>query len=183
VTEQNDPASPAFTRALIAELSKKTGVSWLRYGSSPQAHTAHAAWHLWYDEALYVVSGGNEQPLPGIEDVDRVEVTMRSKENGGRLLTWVATRSDVRPEDEAWEPVTAALAADRLNLDDLAAAVRDWAERSVVSRLEPTGETLETPDALPDGSHVAPPRPTPATTRGRLPTVLHRRVRRRPKLS
>jgi hypothetical protein len=180
VTEQPGPSSPAFTRALVAELAKKTGVCWLRYGSSAQSH---AAWHLWYDEALFLVSGGNEQPLPGLEDTDRVEVTMRSKENGGRLLTWVAARSDVRPEDEAWGPVTAALAADRLNLDDLDAAVRDWAERSVVSRLEPTGETLETPDALSDDAHAAAPRPTPATTRGRLPAVLHRRVRRRPRLS
>ncbi len=180
MTEQTGSTSPAFTRALVAELAKKTGVCWLRYGSSPESH---AAWHLWYDEALHVVSGGNEQPLPGLEDVDRVEVTMRSKENGGRLLTWVAARSDVRPDDEAWAPVTAALAGGRLNLDDLEEAVRDWAERSLVSRLEPTGEMLEVPGDLPDDTHAAPPRATPATTRGRLPTVLHRRVRRRPKLS
>jgi hypothetical protein len=37
--------------------------------------------------------------------------------------------------------------------------------------------------ALSDDAHAAAPRPTPATTRGRLPAVLHRRVRRRPRLS
>jgi len=177
VTEQ---PSPAFTGALIAELAKKTGVSWLGYGSPP---SVHPAWHLWYDDALYVVSGGPEQALPGIEHAERVEVLMRSKDNGGRLVTWVGRRSAVRPGDELWEPVTAALVADRLNLDDLSTAAENWARTSTVSRIVPTGEVLEAPGSLPDDAHLAAPRPTPATTRGALPRVLHRRVKRRPKLS
>jgi hypothetical protein len=177
VTEQ---PSSAFTAALIAELAKKTGVSWLRYGSSP---SGHAVWHLWYDDALYVVSGGPEQHLPGIQQAERVEVMMRSKDNGGRLLTWVGQRSVVLPEDELWAPVTAALAADRLNLDDLATAAHTWAQSSVVSRIVPTGEVLEAPGSLSDDAHLAAPRPTPAATRGELPRVLHRRVKRHPKLS
>ena len=168
----------AFTGALIAELAKKTGVSWLTYDGR-----SHAVWHLWVDDALYVVSGGDEQPLPGIGDVDRVEVTMRSKDNGGRLVTWVARASAVRPGDELWEPVTAALATDRLNVPDLAGAPAVWAQTSRVTRLEPTGEVVEEPGGLSDDAHLATPLPTTATTRGALPRVLHRRVRRRPKLS
>ncbi len=187
MTEQEPPRQPsaAFTAALIAELAKKTSVCWLRYGPPSPSGPApsHAVWHTWYDEALWVVSGGDEQPLPGIADVDRVAVTMRSKENGGRLLTWVGSRSEVRPGDELWAPATAALVADRLNLDDLGTAADTWAATSVVSRIVPTGETLEAPDALPDDAHLAAPRPTAATTRGALPRVLHRRVRRRPRLS
>ncbi len=185
MTEQTGPSAPGFTLALIAELSKKTGVSWLRYGppSADGAPPSHAVWHLWHDDALYVLSGGEEQPLPGIEEVDRVEVTMRSKENGGRLVTWVGQRTVVRPGDELWEPVTTALVADRLNLDDLATAADGWAGGSVVSRIVPTGETVESPGSLSDDAHLAAPRPTPATTRGALPRILHRRVRRRPRLS
>ena len=133
--------------------------------------------------ALYVVSGGDEQHLPGIEQASRVEVTMRSKENGGRLVTWVAEASRVTPDDPAWEPVTAALVAGRLNLDDLTTAAQKWAESSVVTRLKPTGETVEQPGELSDDDHRATPRETPAITRGRLPKVLHRRVKRRPRLS
>ena len=168
----------AFTGALIAELAKKTGVSWLTYDGS-----THAVWHVWVDDAVYVVSGGDEQPLPGIADVDRVEVTMRSKENGGRLLTWVAERSDVRPDDELWPAATTALVSGRLNLADLATAADGWAETSRVTRLAPTGEMVEQPGSLSDDAHLATPKPTPATTRGPLPRVLHRRVKRRPKLS
>jgi hypothetical protein len=189
----------AFTTALIAELGKKTSVCWLRYdepapgggdggdgdgrGSGLIAGRARAAWHIWYDDALHLVAGGDEQPLPGIEEADRVEVTMRSKENGGRLVTWVGRLHVVRPDDPAWDAVTSALVADRLNLDDLATTKDAWAARSVVVRVDPTGELLEQPGALTDDDHAAPPPATRATTRGALPRVLHRRQRHRPGLS
>ncbi|HJR39756.1 MAG TPA: hypothetical protein VJ819_15340 [Nocardioidaceae bacterium] len=172
------PAHDPFLAALTQELGKKTGVCWLRYDGQE-----HAAWHIWLDDALYLVSGGAEQPLPGIEDASSVEVVMRSKENGGRLLTWVAAASVVHPTDELWQPVTAALVSARLNLDDLSTAAADWAEHSVVTRLAPTATVVESPGALSDASHRAEPGPTRATTRGPLPKVFHRRMKRRPKLS
>ncbi|MGN6575722.1 MAG: hypothetical protein ACTHKG_08545 [Nocardioides sp.] len=183
-------STEAFTAALVAELGKKTGVCWLTYTAwtrTGEVTATHAVWHAWVETdgvgALYVVSGGEEQPLPGIEQVDRVEVTMRSKENGGRLLTWVAQASEVTPADEVWEPATTALVAGRLNLDDLSTAADEWAQHSRVTRLVPTGEVLEQPGALSDDAHRAVPRATPATTRGPLPRILHRRVKRRPTLS
>jgi hypothetical protein len=187
VTSPTSSPAPdaAVAAALIAELGKKTGVCWLTYERYPGAGVSetHAVWHVWLQDALYVVSDGTEQPLPGIASAERVEVTMRSKENGGRLLTWVATASAVLPDDELWEPVTAALVASRLNLPDLQAAAAGWARSSRVTRLAPTGDLVESPGALSDDAHLATPKPTPATTRGRLPKVLHRRVKRRPKLS
>lgn len=168
----------ALSAALVAELGKKTAVSWIRY-----AGRTHAVWHKWLDDALCVVSGGDEQPLPDIGDGERVEVLMRSKDNGGRLVTWVGRAHVVRPDDEAWEPVTTALVGDRLNLPDLATAADRWARTSVVRRIVPTGELVESPGALSDDAHRATPVETPAITRGRLPKVLHRRVRRRPELS
>lgn len=175
-----------FTTALIAELGKKTGVCWLRYDSGESGGTsmrARAAWHIWHDDALHLVADGDEQPLPGIADAERVEVLMRSKESGGRLLAWVGSVSVVGPSDESWEDVTSALVAGRLNLADLSTAKEDWAAKSVVVRIEPTGELLEEPGSLSDDAHTAPPLPTEATTRGPLPRVLHRRQRRRPGLS
>ncbi len=164
--------------ALIAELARKTGVSWVRH-----AGRAHAVWHVWHDDALCVVSGGDEQPLPDIEDGARVEVVLRSKDNGGRQVTWVGTASVVRPGSEHWDPVTSALVPGRLNTPDLATTADGWADTSVVRRIVPTGEVVESPGALSDDAHRATPPETPATTRGPLPRVLHRRVKRRPKLS
>src|SRR3954453_17341566 len=186
-----------MTAALVAEVAKKTAVSWLRYGEA-----THAVWHVWHEDALCLVSGGPEQPLPDIPDSARVEVVMRSKDNGGRLVTWVGEAAVVRPDEELWEPTTAVLVRDRLNLADLTTAADEWARASVVRRIRPTGEVVESPGALADDDHRAapagpPPTParpphddhraapadTPATTRGPLPRVLHRRVRRRPRLS
>ena len=168
----------ALSRALVAELGKKTSVSWVRYDGG-----THAVWHVWHEDALCLVSGGDEQPLPDIDDGDPVEVIMRSKDNGGRLVTWVGTASVVPPESAEWGPVTAVLVRERLNLDDLTTAADAWARTSVVRRIVPTGEFAESPGDLSDESHRAIPQQTPATTRGRLPKVMHRRVRRRPKLS
>ena len=121
--------------ALVAELARKTGLCWLRYGGRD-----HAVWHVWHDDALCLVCGGDEQPLPDIPDGARVEVVMRSKDTGGRVLTWAGRASVVLPEDEAWPGTTAALVAGRLNLRDPATAAERWARSSVVRRIAPTGE-------------------------------------------
>ena len=68
---------PDLTDALVAELARKTGVCWVRHAG----HT-HAVWHVWSDDALCVVSGGDEQPLPDVEDGARVEV--RDAQQGQR---------------------------------------------------------------------------------------------------
>lgn len=179
MTEPPTPSpGEASVEELTRELGKKTGVCWLRYDGQE-----HAAWHVWLDDALYVVSGGAEQHLPGVADTTSMEVVMRSRDNGGRLLTWVGDVSVVRPGDELWEPATTALVSGRLNLDDLSTAAAGWARSSVVSRVVPTGAVVEAPDSLGDDAHLAVPRPTGATTRGALPRVLHRRATRRPDLS
>ena len=90
---------------------------------------------------------------------------------------------DEPPDDEAWDEVTTALVAGRLNLEDLTTVKDEWARRSVVVRIDPTGDLVEQPGALSDDAHNAQPVPTSATTRGALPRVLHRRQRRRPGLS
>ena len=129
--------------ALVAELARKTGLCWVRYDpSTGSGHRGrdHAVWHVWHDDALCLVSGGDEQPLPDLPDGARVEVVMRSKDTGGRVLTWVGRVSVVRPEDEAWPGTTAALVAGRLNLRDPATAAERWAGSSVVRRIRPTGE-------------------------------------------
>ena len=121
--------------ALVAELARKTGLCWVRYDGRD-----HAVWHVWHDDALCLVSDGEEQPLPEIPEGALVEVVMRSKDTGGRVLAWVGRVSVVLPEDEAWAGTTAALVAGRLNLRDPATAAERWAVSSVVRRVTPTGD-------------------------------------------
>jgi hypothetical protein len=162
--------------ALVEEACRRSALVWLRPLS---ADYATAAWHVVTDGAVHVVGGGREQRLPDLAEGQEVEVTVRSKDTGGRLVTFVAVASEVRPGDESWDMVVADLHAKRLNPPDGEAQPKRWARESRVLRLDPTGRVPERPGHLSHRSHAAEPPGSPATTRGPLPFVIGRRARRR----
>jgi hypothetical protein len=154
---------------LVSEAMKKAAITWIGVGERPP----YGVWCLWIDDALYVVSGPDEQPAPGLRQASSVTVSARG-DHGGRIVTWPAAVERVAPGSDLWETVAPQLAGKRLNslgAEDLAAR---WAESCTISRLVPAGDLVE----LPEGSLAAPPVPTPATNTTRKPFRLHR-VRRR----
>ena len=179
-----EPVDDATASALIAELGKKTSVCWLRYSVYGWPATEHAVWHVWHDDALLLVSGGTEQPIPDLEDAEWVEVIMRSKDNGGRLVTWIGVPRRVMPDSPEWAASAAALASERISI---ASSVRDSQASGRSTRwFSGSSRTVSCsrhPDSLSPSSHAAAPRKTSATTRGPLPRILHRRKTRRPRLS
>ncbi|MDP9444287.1 MAG: hypothetical protein M3P83_08025, partial [Actinomycetota bacterium] len=162
----------AVLAAVVDEVMKKSGVCWLRY---PGSERERPVWQVWRDGSAYVVSGGPEQPLPGIDQVDQAVVVTRSRDSRERVLAWRAHVTRLAPGDQEYDDAVRALLADRLNLEDFDETRRTWAERCTVTRLEPTGVVEEYPGALPDGDLAQVPPATPATTRGALPRVLHKR--------
>lgn len=169
----------AVLPALIEEAMKRSTLVWLSYDGSTRARPA---WHAWEDGVAYVVSGGPEQPLPGILGVERVVVITRAKETRARLVSWVAVAETMVPWTDEWRAAVGTLVPARLNAAAGDALAEVWAGESTVTRLTPTGEVTEQPDAYPAGSHAAPPPATPATTRGATPWVLHKRPNRAPRL-
>jgi hypothetical protein len=167
------PVDEALGR-LVEEATKKAGIVWI----AAPGERARPAWHHWYDGADYVVTGGLEQPLPGLAAGGTAEVTVPSKDTGGRLITWVATVSEVSPGSELWDAVVPAMHAKRLNPPDGDRQPERWARECAVLRLEPTGDVPEAPGAMPHDSGAAAAVPTPAVTSGPLPFVLGRRARR-----
>lgn len=165
VTEAQSPA-------LIAEASRKSDVLWLALPGRPQPL---AAWHVWFDDAVHVVSGGGEQDLPGLDAADTVEVILRSKDKGARLVRWAAKVRHLTPGTDEWDAAARELLAKRLNLHDADRARERWARESRITRLDPTGEVSERPGAMSAESHAAAPLPSPATTVGPLPFVFGRR--------
>ena len=122
---------------LIEEATRRSGVVWVTPDGSERAHPV---WHLWHDGAMYVVTGGLEQPLPA---ADRARVTVRSKDRqADRLVTWVADVVPVPPDSELWAEVVPLLHANRLNAPDGEEQPLRWARESVVLRFRPTGETV-----------------------------------------
>ena len=162
---------------LVEEACTKSSMLWLR---NPGERRAHAAWHVWTDGALHLVTGGAEQRLDelALTEGAEVEVVVRSKDNGGRLVTFRAVVSEVHPDSSSWEPVVRELHAKRLNPPDGEAQPQRWERESRVLRIEPTGDLVERPGHMPTRSHAAEPPPSEATTRGPLPFILGRRAKR-----
>ena len=117
-------------------------------------------WHLWHDGALFLVTGGIEQPLPFPVPLPpaaaRAVVVVRSRERqGGRLVQWVADVSCVPPGTPLWDEVVPLLHAQRLNAPDGEQQPARWARESAVLRLAPSGELLP----VGDDALEAPPAP------------------------
>ncbi|MEV7867974.1 hypothetical protein AB0P17_18145 [Streptomyces sp. NPDC088124] len=164
---------PQLGRALVEEATKKSGLVWVR-GSGPD----RALWHVWHEGAALIVGDGpGEQPLPGLADGASAEVTVRSKDKGGRLVAWTAVVAELAPHSEAWESAVAELKGKRLNAPDAETMTERWARECRVVRLVPQ----ETITELPQGSLAAVPLETPATTREPVPASLGRLLLRRKK--
>jgi hypothetical protein len=115
--------------AAIEEGAKKSDVLWLTLDRP------RLAWHAWHEGAIYLVTGGGEQQLPGLVGLDTVQVILRSKDNGVRLADFEA---EVRVVDQAAAPeAIAALAKGRLNAPDSEHLTDRWARESTVLRLTP----------------------------------------------
>ncbi|MFZ4240527.1 hypothetical protein ACOZGD_35860 [Streptomyces murinus] len=167
--------SELLTRALIEEAAKKSGLLWVR---GAQASAAHAVWHVWHEGAVCLVGDGpGEQPLTGLADGGTAEVTVRSKDKGGRLVSFTAAVSEQAPGTPPWEAAVAELKGKRLNAPDAEVMTDRWARECRVLRLVPTGAVA----ALPEGDLAQRPVPTPVTTRRPVPAALPKLLAKRRK--
>ncbi|MDT0453334.1 hypothetical protein [Streptomyces hesseae] len=161
-----------LTQALIEEATKKSGLIWVKGPAGP----SRALWHVWHEGAVHLVGGPGEQPVDelGLTEGATATVTVRSKDKGGRLVSWTASVSELPPRGEEWTAAVAELKGKRLNAPGAERLEERWAEECRVLRLTPSGATAD----LPDGSLAAVPLATPATTREPMPAALPRLLRR-----
>lgn len=160
---------------LVAEACRRSPLVWVRAAG----HPARPVWSVWHEGAVAVVVGGEEQPDPVPDDVREVEVVVRSKAAGSRLLAFPAQVEVLDPGDPAWTATVEALRAERLNATDPETLPQRWANGSRVLRLVPAGPPTEQPGDYDDASGARPPLPTPAVTVRRRPFHLGGRRRRR----
>lgn len=156
---------PELVQALTAEAAKKSDLLWVEVSDV----TPRAMWHVWHQGAVLVVTGGLEQPDPGLRDGGSARLVLRSRDKGSRLLSLDATVQQVDAADPDWDELAAALHGKRLNSPDGDAAIDRWRTGSQLWRLTPTGTASESPGAMSDSSHRAEPPDTPATSRTRQP--------------
>jgi hypothetical protein len=143
-------AAGSAVAALVAEAARKSRICWVSYPHASTEVREQMVWHVWHDHAVVVLGGEEGQLLQGIEGADSVEVTLRSKDTGGRLVTWSARPQVVTAESDRWEEHARALLGVRLNLPDPAAALERWRHSATIVRLAPAQE------AVGDGSGPLP---------------------------
>ncbi|KPH98863.1 hypothetical protein OV450_5561 [Actinobacteria bacterium OV450] len=159
--------------ALVEEATKKSGLIWVRGSGADRA-----LWHAWVDGAAHVLGDGpGEQPFPGLADGGAAEVTVRSKDKGGRLVAWTATVRELEPRGEQWQAAVAELKGKRLNAPDSEEMTERWARECRLLRLEPVTASTD----LPGGSLAAAPLGSPAVTRRPVPAGLPKLLFRRKK--
>ena len=124
---------------------RKAAVAWLEVpgrgallsrGRIEPRHPSYPVWCLWIEDALYVVTGPDEQQAPGLAQAAVVRVSARG-DHGGRILTWLARVSRVRPDSDRWAEVVRPLAAKRLNGPPKQALIDRWAGTASIMRLAP----------------------------------------------
>ena len=98
--------------ALTTEALKTSGVLWLQLPGGERL-TWFATGQDELAGQVLLVSGGAEADLGTLPE--QVEVVLRSKGDGGRLLTLRARAQSIAVGNPWWEPAAAALLAERLN--------------------------------------------------------------------
>ncbi|WP_231114554.1 hypothetical protein [Lentzea aerocolonigenes] len=97
-----------ITRVLDAALRKAAAVWISSPGHEPRLVHAH-----WRDDALWVITGGSEQQVPGLTDQAQVTVTVRSPSTHSHLIDAQAVATLTEPDEET----TQALKTARLNTE------------------------------------------------------------------
>ncbi|MBB5983592.1 hypothetical protein [Kribbella solani] len=168
--------------AEIAGVMKKAGLVWLAW----DGRRAVPAWFATVDGQYVVLadrSDSAEQPLPGLATSGAVQVVVPAKPAMNRLASWQATVRRLEPGSEEWTAAAQVLRTERLNAAGLDTQLERWRSEADILVLEPTGELTESAGRFDATPRAETPPPSRATTRGKPPITLHRRIRRRPKLS
>jgi hypothetical protein len=167
--------------AEIAAVMKKAGLVWLSWNGGRPA----PAWFVTVDGQYVVLADaadGAEQPLPGLATAGSADVVVPAKPATNRLAGWKATVRRLEPGTEEWTTAAQVLRTERLNAAELDTQLERWQTEADLLVLEPTGEITESAGQYDDRPRTEAPVQTRATTRGKAPITLHRRIRR-PKLS
>lgn len=163
--------------ALTTEALNKSAMLWLRVDAHERL-TWFAVGAGDLAGQVLLVSGGPEPDLGALPE--QVEILLRSKGDGGRLLTLRARAQQLEPANPLWEEAASALLGQRLNApSDLRST---WRTTSALWVLAPYGAPLQSPGRPgPEGDSLraAPVTTGEAGTRVRRPWHLGGRRRRR----
>jgi hypothetical protein len=117
---------------------KKGSIVWLDIPQRGGDVVQRPAWYVQEGRTLYVIKGGKEQELPGLEQTDRVTVIVKSKDIKATIAELPAGVRIVDDADE-FERVATLGMGTRLNLLDGQDALERWRSECVMVHLTPLG--------------------------------------------
>ena len=117
---------------------KKGSIVWLNIPQPKGAVAQRPAWYVQDGRTLYVIKGGSEQELPGLEDNDQVTVVVKSKDVTATIAELPAGVRVVT-DDEEFERIATLGMGTRLNLTDGQDALERWRRECVMVHLTPLG--------------------------------------------
>jgi hypothetical protein len=117
---------------------KKGSIVWIDIPQRDGTTLQRPAWYVQEGRTIYVVKGGEEQELPGLEAAQQVTVTIKSKDIKATIATLPASVRVVS-EDTEFDRVAALGMGTRLNLKGGADALERWRRDSVMVHLTPLG--------------------------------------------
>jgi hypothetical protein len=131
-------AANGVTLDAVEVALKKGSIVWLRIPQQDGSELQRPAWFVQDGRTIYVIKGGSEQELPGLETAGRVVVTVKSKDV---VATIAELPADVRiVTDEAeFERIAALGMGTRLNLQDGSDALARWRSECTLVHLTPVG--------------------------------------------
>lgn len=105
---------------------KKGSIAWVTIPQPGGGTATRPMWYVQQGRRLFVIKGGEEQELPNLEAVDRVDVVVKSKDVKASLGTMPADVRVVEPESEEFDTIAAMGIANRLNARDGVRAADRW---------------------------------------------------------
>jgi hypothetical protein len=117
---------------------KKGSIVWLDIPQRGGGVVQRPAWYVQDGRTIYVIKGGKEQELPGLEQADRVTVTVKSKDVKATIAELPAGVRVVS-DDAEFERIATLGMGTRLNLLDGADALERWRSECVMVHLTPLG--------------------------------------------
>jgi len=117
---------------------KKGSIVWLDIPQPGGSVVQRPAWYVQEGRTIYVIKGGSEQELPGLESAGTVTVVVKSKDIKATIAQLPAGVRVVTDGDE-FDRIAALGMGTRLNLLDGQGALERWRNECVIVHLTPLG--------------------------------------------
>lgn len=120
------------------EALKKGSLLWLTIPQPDGSNVTRPAWYVQQGSKLFVVKGPGEQELPNLEQVEQVELTVKSKDVKASLGSVPAAVRVVDNDSDEFTKIANLGMGNRLNLPDGEAAAERWRTTGHMVELTPS---------------------------------------------